>query len=38
MDISRDGSQASLKAIHEQLDGKFIEWMEEVSDAQYHGS
>ena len=24
-------------AIHEQLDGKAVEWMEQVSDAQYEG-
>ena len=25
-------------AIHEQLDGKTVDWMEEVSDEQYQGS
>jgi hypothetical protein len=25
-------------AIHEQLDGNAVEWMEKVSDEQYQGS
>jgi hypothetical protein len=24
-------------AIHEQLDGKVVDWMEQVSDKQYQG-
>jgi hypothetical protein len=44
MPITRAGSQPSTKgpadshiAVQEQLDGKAVDWLEQVSDEQYAG-
>lgn len=35
MEIKRIGSQPSAKGSGEQLDGKFVDWLEKVTDEQY---
>jgi hypothetical protein len=40
MEIKRSASQPSgiRTALQKQLDGKVVEWMEQVSDEQYQGA